>query len=34
LVSITVSTVSINLTAIFIAVAASYDEEGVFLPWG
>jgi hypothetical protein len=34
LVSIAVSTVSIDLTAISIAVAASYDVEGVVLPWG
>jgi hypothetical protein len=34
LVSITVSAVSIDLTAISIAGAASYDEEGVFLPRG
>jgi hypothetical protein len=33
-VSITVSVVSIDLTAIFIAVAASYDEEGLVLPRG
>jgi hypothetical protein len=26
--------VSIDLTAISIAVAISYDEEGVVLPWG
>jgi hypothetical protein len=34
LVSIVVSAVSIDLTAISIAVAASYDEEGVVLPRG
>jgi hypothetical protein len=33
-VSITVSTVSIDLTVIFTAVAASDDEEGVVLPRG
>jgi uncharacterized membrane protein len=33
-VSITISTVSIDLTAISIVVAASYDEEGVVLPRG
>jgi hypothetical protein len=33
-VSIAVSTVSIDLTAIYINLAASYDEEGVVLPWG
>jgi hypothetical protein len=33
-VSIAVSTVSIDLTAISIAVAASDDEEGVVLPRG
>jgi hypothetical protein len=33
-VSITLSAVSIDLTAISIAVAASYDEEGVVLPRG
>jgi hypothetical protein len=33
-VSIAFSAVSINLTAISIAIAASYDEEGVVLPWG
>jgi hypothetical protein len=33
-VSIAVSAVSIDLTAISIVVAASDDEEGVFLPWG
>ena len=27
-------TISIDSTAIFIAVADSYDEEGVVLPWG
>jgi hypothetical protein len=34
LVSIAVSTVSINLTAISINLADSYDEEGVVLPRG
>jgi hypothetical protein len=34
LVSIAVSTVSIDLTAISTAVAASDDEEGVVLPRG
>jgi hypothetical protein len=34
LVSIIVSAVSIDLTAISIVVAASYDEEGVVLPRG
>jgi hypothetical protein len=33
-ISITVSTVSIDLTAISITVAASDDEEGVVLPRG
>jgi hypothetical protein len=33
-VSIAVFAVSIDLTAIFIAVAASDDEEGVVLPPG
>jgi hypothetical protein len=33
-VSIAISAVSIDLTAIFIVVAASYDEEGVVLPRG
>jgi hypothetical protein len=33
-VSIAASVVSIDLTAISIAVAASYDEEGVVLPRG
>jgi hypothetical protein len=33
-VSIAVSAVSIDLTAISIVVVASYDEEGVVLPWG
>jgi hypothetical protein len=33
-VSITVSTVSIDLTAISINLAVSYDEEGVVLPQG
>jgi hypothetical protein len=31
---IAVSAISIDLTAIYIAVAASYDEEGVVLPRG
>jgi hypothetical protein len=34
LVSIVVSTVSIDLTAIPINLAVSYDEEGVVLPRG
>jgi hypothetical protein len=34
LVSIAVSTVSINLTAISINLAVSYDEEEVVLPRG
>jgi hypothetical protein len=33
-VSITVSAISIDLTAISITVAASDDEEGVVLPRG
>jgi hypothetical protein len=33
-VSITVSTVSIDLTAISINLAVFYDEEGVVLPRG
>jgi hypothetical protein len=33
-VSITVSTVSIDLTAISINLVVSYDEEGVVLPQG
>jgi hypothetical protein len=33
-VSITVSAVSIDLTAISINLAVSYDEEGVVLPRG
>jgi hypothetical protein len=33
-VSIAVSAVSIDLTAIFINLAISYDEEGVVLPQG
>jgi hypothetical protein len=33
-VSIAVSAVSIDLTAISIVVVASYDEEGVVLPRG
>jgi hypothetical protein len=32
LVSIAVSAISIDLTGISIAVAVSYDEEGVVLP--
>jgi hypothetical protein len=31
-ISIAVSAVSIDLTAIYLVVAASYDEEGVVLP--
>jgi hypothetical protein len=34
MVSIAVSTVSIDLTAISIKLDVSYDEEGVVLPWG
>jgi hypothetical protein len=34
LVSITVSTVSIDLATISINLAVSYDEEGVVLPRG
>jgi hypothetical protein len=34
LVSITISVVSIDLTAISITVSTSYDEEGVVLPQG
>jgi hypothetical protein len=34
LVSIAVSTVSIDLTVISINFAISYDEEGVVHPWG
>jgi hypothetical protein len=34
LVSIAISAISIDLTAISIAIAASYDEEGVVLPRG
>jgi hypothetical protein len=34
LVSIVISAVSIDLIAISIAVAVSYDEEGVVLPQG
>jgi hypothetical protein len=34
LVSIAVSAVSIDLTAISINLVVSYDEEGVVLPWG
>jgi hypothetical protein len=33
-VSIAVSAVSIDLTAISINLVVSYDEEGVVLPWG
>jgi hypothetical protein len=33
-VSITISAISIDLTAISIVVAASYDEEGVVLSRG
>ena len=33
-VSIAVSAVSIDLTAISINLAVSYDEEGVVHPWG
>jgi hypothetical protein len=33
-VSIAVSAISIDLTAIFINLAVSYDEEGVVLPRG
>jgi hypothetical protein len=33
-ISIAISAVSIDLTAISIAVAVSYDEEGVVLPRG
>jgi hypothetical protein len=33
-VSIVVSAVSIDLTAVSIAVVVSYDEEGVVLPRG
>jgi hypothetical protein len=33
-VSIAVSAVSIDLTAIFINLAVSYNEEGVVLPRG
>jgi hypothetical protein len=34
LVSIAISAISIDLTTISIAVAASYDEEGIVLPRG
>jgi hypothetical protein len=34
LVSIAISAVSIDLTAISIVTAVSYDEEGVVLPRG
>jgi hypothetical protein len=33
-VSIVISAVSIDLTAISINLAISYGEEGVVLPWG
>jgi hypothetical protein len=33
-VSIAISAVSIDLTAISINLVVSYDEEGVVLPWG
>jgi hypothetical protein len=33
-ISITVSTISIDLTAISIYLVVSYDEEGVVLPRG
>jgi hypothetical protein len=33
-ISITISTISIDLTAISINLAVSYDEERVVLPWG
>jgi hypothetical protein len=33
-VSITISVISIDITAISINLAVSYDEEGVVLPWG
>jgi hypothetical protein len=33
-VSIAISAVSIDLTAISIVIAASDDEKGVVLPWG
>jgi hypothetical protein len=33
-ISIAVSTVSIDLTAISINLVVSYDEERVVLPWG
>jgi hypothetical protein len=33
-VSIAVSAVSVDLTAIFINLVVSYDEEGVLLPRG
>jgi hypothetical protein len=33
-VSIAVSAISIDLTAIFINLVVSYDEDGVFLPRG
>jgi hypothetical protein len=33
-VSIAISAISIDLTAISINLAVSYDEEGVVLPWG
>jgi hypothetical protein len=31
---IAVEAISIDSTAIFIAVVVSYDEEGVVVPWG
>jgi hypothetical protein len=34
LVSIAISTISISLTAIFINLVVSYDEEGVVIPRG
>jgi hypothetical protein len=33
-VSIAISAISIDLTAISTKLAVSYDEEGVVLPWG
>jgi hypothetical protein len=33
-VSIAISAISIDLTAISNNLAVSYDEEGVVLPWG
>jgi hypothetical protein len=32
--AVTSTTVSINFTAMSTNVVVSYDEEGVFLPWG